>query len=76
MQCLYRWVDCLNVELAHTRRMPTIAPPQNDTTLYDSDEEVFFECMNRADMRGINKYITYPLHQSTHPSSEVDSLIC
>ena len=50
MQCLYRWVDCLNVELAHIRRIPNIAPPQNDTILYDSDDEVFVECMNRANL--------------------------
>ena len=47
---LYRWVDCLNVELARPRQLPNIAPPQNDTTLCDSDEEVFVECMNRANL--------------------------
>ena len=50
MYCLYRWVDCLNVELATARRMPTIAPPQNDTILYDSDEDVVFECMNKTNL--------------------------
>ena len=39
MLCLYRWVDCLNVELPHTHRIPNTPRPQDDTTLYDSDEE-------------------------------------
>ena len=57
MYCLCRWLDCLNVVLPHTRRMPTIAPPQNHTTLYDSDVEVFFECMNRANLHNLLNHL-------------------
>ena len=53
MSCLYRWVDCLNVELPHTRRIPDTPRPQDDTILYDSDEEVFFECMNRTNLHNL-----------------------
>ena len=57
MHCLYRWVDCLNVELARPRQLPNITPPQNDTILYDSDEEVFFECMNRANLHNLLNHL-------------------
>ena len=57
MYCLYRWVDCLNVELARTHNIPNIAPPQDDTILYDSDEEVFFECMNRTNLHNLLNHL-------------------
>ena len=66
MHCLYRWVDCLNVELAHIRQIPNITPPQNDTILYDSDEEVFFECMNRANLHNLLNHLRLQYRHAWH----------
>ena len=41
---MYQWVDCLNID---TPRGVGRLSPREKVVLYDSDEELFFERLNR-----------------------------
>ena len=50
---LYKWVDILNIEPRSTAK-PTLTEP---TPIYESDEMIFFECVNRTNLHKLLYYL-------------------
>ena len=67
---MYQWVDCLNIDTPRgVRRLPS----RDKVVLYDSDEELFFERLNRRSFDHVcrverlinysNRYAAWVVHQ-------------